>query len=93
MGRLTSAFTGAKPASEAPLVERPVQGMVGPLPLTLTALVPHSRALGFLGNRAFSSLHDRTPSNVRSNRQSGHLSPRDWRRLLHRRGRACELRA
>ena len=24
----TFAFTGAKPASEAPLVERPVQGMV-----------------------------------------------------------------
>jgi hypothetical protein len=26
---LTTAFIGAKPASEAPLVERPVQGMVG----------------------------------------------------------------
>jgi len=27
--RPTTAFTGAKPANEAPLVERPVQGMVG----------------------------------------------------------------
>jgi len=26
---ITSAFTGAKPASAAPLVKRPVQGMVG----------------------------------------------------------------